>query len=561
MAICAVCVVQLSFGRLPYVNATFMREMLVGKSEESLVPVGAPDVAIEAPSDTVPKVKVRKTDTPTTDESEDNYPFDLEDPENLKKDAADYDEKTGYYKVGTKIGDNFLSTPYLMTPEEYLEWSERKSMNAYFRQRNDSLFVTKGKEKFDFTDMHFDLGPAEKIFGPGGVRIKTNGSAELKFGYTYNFTDNPSISERNRKQSNFDFDEKVNLSVNASIGDKMAFNLKYNTEATFDFDSKNLKLKYEGKEDEIIKLIEAGNISMPTNSSLIRGASTLFGIRTDMQFGKLNLQTVVSQKKSKSSTVSARGGSQLSTFELEAYNYDENRHFFLSQYFRDNYDKACSTLPNITSGVTINRVELWITNTSGVTQNTRDIIGLVDLGEGTKISSKQWYGQGGVPRNVANDEYSTLVNDPYSDARNVDQTSTILDGIMQGGVDYEKVENARLLSSSDYTLNKHLGYISLKQNLQSNEVLAVAFEYTYGGQTYQVGEFSGDISDNNKALYVKLLKNTSNSPRMGNWDLMMKNVYNLKATSIQKDKFRLDIKYLSDTTGVYLSYIPEEMFK
>ncbi len=561
MALCAVFVVQLSFGRLPYVNATFMRDMLAGKSAETVAAVEASPVAIEAPNDTVPKVKVRKTDTPTTDESEDNYPFDLDDPENLKKDAADYDEKTGYYKVGTKIGDNFLSTPYLMTPEEYLEWSERKSMNAYFRQRNDSLFVTKGKEKFDFTDMHFDLGPAEKIFGPGGVRIKTNGSAELKFGYTYNFTDNPSISERNRKQSNFDFDEKVNLSVNATIGDKMAFNLNYNTEATFDFDSKNLKLKYEGKEDEIVKLVEAGNISMPTNSSLIRGASTLFGIRTDMQFGKLNLQTVVSQKKSKSSTVSARGGSQLSTFELEAYNYDENRHFFLSQYFRNNYDKACSTLPNITSGVTINRVELWITNTSGATQNTRDIIGLVDLGEGNKISNKQWHGQGGVPRNVANDEYSTLVNAPYSDARAVDQTSTVLDAIMQGGVDYEKVENARLLSSNDYTLNKHLGYISLKQNLQSNEVLAVAFEYTYGGQTYQVGEFSGDISDNNKALYVKLLKNTSNSPRMGNWDLMMKNVYNLKATSIQKEKFRLDIKYLSDTTGVYLSYIPEELFK
>ena len=555
MVLCAVCVVQLSFGRLPYDNNTFMRRLF---ASASLV---ASSQTQDVPEDTVPKVKVRKTDTPTTDAPDDTYPFDLDDPENLKKDVADYDEKTGYYKVGTKLGDNFISAPYLMTPEEYLEWSERKSMNRYFRQRNDSLFSSKGKEKFDFTDMHFDLGPAEKIFGPGGVRIKTNGSASLKFGYTYNFTDNPSLSERNRKQTNFDFDETVNLSVNASIGDKMAFNLNYNTESTFDFDSKNLKLKYEGKEDEIIKLIEAGNVSMPTNSSLIRGASSLFGIRTDMQFGKLNLQTVVSQKKSQSSTVSAKGGSQLSTFELEAYNYDENRHFFLAQYFRDNYDRSCATLPNITSGVTINRIEVWITNTSGITQNTRDIIGLVDLAEGAKISSVLWNGIGGVPRNSANNEYSTLANEPYLAARNVDQTSTVLDAIMQGGIDYEKVENARLLSSSDYTINKHLGYISLKQNLQSNEVLAVAFEYTYAGQTYQVGEFSGDISDNNKALYVKLLKNTSNSPRMGNWDLMMKNVYNLRANSVQKDKFKLDIKYLSDTTGVYLSYIPEDIFK
>ena len=513
-----------------------------------------------APADTVPNRKVRKTDY-TRDERPENYAFDLADPENLKLEVGEYDEKLGMYRVGTKLGDNFLSAPYLMTPEEYARWTERRMLEQYFRERNDTLFTRKGKEKFDFSNMHFDLGPAEKIFGPGGVQIKTQGSAELKFGYNYKFTDNPSLSERNRKVTSFDFDEKINLSLNAKVGDKMDFNIRYNTDATFDFDSKNLKLQYEGKEDEIVKLIEAGNISFPSNNSLVQGASTLFGIRTDLQFGKLNLQTVVSQKKSTSKTVSSKGGNQLNVFDIQAYDYDENRHFFLAQYFRDTYDRACSTLPTITSGVTINRVEVWITNNSGQTENTRNIIGLVDLAEREKISNDRWTGLGSaLPQNSANSLYSQLVNN-YADSRNMDQTSTVLDVIMSGGVDYEKVENARLLSSSEYTLNKHLGYISLKQTLQPNQVLAIAYEYTYGGQTYQVGEFSADIKDGDKALMVKLLKNTSNSPRMGNWDLMMKNVYALNAQSVQREKFKLDIKYLSDTTGVNLSYIPEEAWK
>ena len=514
---------------------------------------------IVAPPDTLPR-RVKKTDYPHGDRPED-YAFDLADPDNLKTETGDYDEKSGLYKVGSKLGENFLSAPWLMTPQEYGQWTERQQMDRYFKERNDSLFVRKGKDKFDFSNMKFDLGPAEKIFGPGGVQIKTQGSAEVKMGYTYKFTDNPSLSERNRKQTSFDFDEKINLSVNAKVGDKMDFNINYNTDATFEFDSKNLKLQYEGKEDEIVKLIEAGNISFPSNNSLVQGASTLFGIRTDLQFGRLNLQTVVSQKKSQSKSVSARGGTNLSPFDIQAYNYDENRHFFLAQFFRDQYNKACSTLPTVTSGVNITRVEIWVTNNGGHTENTRNIIGFVDLAEKNKISNPiEWApGTTDQPQNSSNDLYATIAT-KYADARNMSQTSNKL-SFLSGGIDYEKVENARLLTPSEYKLNAHLGYISLRQTLQSNQVLAIAYEYTYGGQTYQVGEFSADVKDGDKALIVKLLKNTSNSPKMGNWDLMMKNVYAIGSNTVQREKFKLDIKYLSDTTGVNLSYIPEDPWK
>ena len=472
------------------------------------------------------------------------------------------DDSTGNYMIGLKMGDSYLSAPTLMTPEEYRKWTERKALREFFRSKDSLNTKNEGKDKFDLMDMHFDLGPAEKIFGKGGVRIKTQGTAELKLGVNLKSIDNPSLPIRNRKTTAFDFDEKINLNVNGKVGDKVNMNLNYNTDATFDFDSQNLKLKYEGKEDEIIKLVEAGNVSFPSNNSLVKGATSLFGVRADMQFGKLKLQTVLSQKKSSSKSVSSRGGTQTTAFELDATDYEENRHFFLSHYFRDHYDQAMSTLPNLTTGIQINRVEIWVTNKTGTTSNTRNIIALSDLGENQRVSNPLWGTTGqSVPGNQANSEYTTLAQS-YSQARDIDQTSSVLAQIpgFEVGVDYEKLSSARLLTSNEYTVNKQLGYVSLKTGLQTDQVLAVAYEFTSGGVTYQVGEFASDLSETSQALFVKALKNTSSSPAQANWPLMMKNVYYL-ASSVERTKFRLDIKYQSDTAGVYLNYIPDQRVK
>ena len=507
-----------------------------------------------------PRWKIQRT-MPITLNDLNQGAADLRRPDNLKQEVV-YNDTINRYIIGSKIGDSYINAPVMMTPEEYRKWSERKAMQSYFRSKNDEIYKAKGKEKFDFTDMHFDLGPAEKIFGPGGVRIKTQGTAELKFGATMKNIDNPSLPIRNRKTTNIDFDEKINLNVNGKVGDKVNMNLNYNTDATFDFDSQNLKLKYDGKEDEIIKLVEAGNVSFPSNSSLVKGASSLFGLRTDLQFGKLKLQLVASQKKSTTKSVSTKGGTQFTPFEIDAANYEENRHFFLSQYFRERYDAGMRSLPNLTTGIKINRVEVWVTNKTATTSNTRSIIALTDLGENTLIHNHMWQTTGlQVPANAANTEYQTMV-EQYGAARDIDQTSTVLDGIgsFAGGSDYEKLSSARLLNSSEYSVNTALGYISLKTSLQTDQVLAVAYEYTYGGQTFQVGEFASDVTDVSQALFVKALKNTSNNPSQGNWRLMMKNVYYL-SSQVEKEKFRLDVKFQSDTAGVYLSYLPEPQTK
>ena len=499
-----------------------------------------------------PRWKIQRTQ-PITQEDLKRGAADLMMPQNIEQ-KVEYNDTLGGYLIGSKMGNQYLGAPVLMTAEEFGELCNAQLRRDFYRKKNNEIYQAKGKEKFDFTDMHFELGPAEKIFGPGGVRVKTQGTAELKLGATMKNVDNPSLPIRNRKTTTMNFDEKINLSVNGKVGDKVNMNLNYNTDATFDYDAQNMKLKYEGKEDEIVKLVEGGNVSFPSNSTLIRGASSLFGIRTDLQFGKLKLQTVVSQKKSSSKSVSSKGGVQTTPFELDVADYEENRHFFLSAFFREKYNASMKKLPNLTTGITINRVEVWVTNKTGTTTNTRNIVAFNDLGDGPMAT---------VPaQNSANGLYAQLTS-TYADARNIDQTTSVLDGHdgLEGGTTYEKLESARLLNSSEYTLNSAMGYISLKTALQTDQVLAVAYEYTYNSQTYQVGEFASDVTGNTtNALYVKSLKNTSQSPKMSNWKLMMRNVYYL-ASTVERDKFRLDVKYQSDTTGVYLSYIPEAQVK
>ena len=491
---------------------------------------------------------------------QDNYAADLANPSNITTEA-EYDYETGCYIIRTKLGEKEIATPFMLSADEYNNLVLKQSMQEYYRQKNADLAQEK-KDPFNFLDMSFGLGPLEKVFGPGGVQLKTQGSVQLTMGMKVNKTDNPALSVSARRSTYFDFDEKIQATINASVGNKMKFNMNYNTDATFQFDSQNLKLQYEGEEDEIIKNIEAGNVSMTTGSSLIRGSTALFGVKTTMQFGKLTATALVSQQNSESQTVNTKGGAQTTEFSVNADEYDANRHFFLAQFFYDNYDTFCATLPLVNSGINITRIEVWVTNKRQNYDESRNLVAFMDLGENQRLASDHWVTDmsRNNPSNNSNNLLTEIRNE-YPDARSISQVSSALQPLtaygIEGGRDYEKVESARLLSSSEYTLNSSLGYISLRSALSSDEVLAVAYEYTYQGNTYQVGEFSGDITSSEQSLYVKMLKGSTVSPYLPAWKLMMKNVYSLGAYQVQKNNFRLNVKYLSDTTGTEISYIPD----
>ena len=488
--------------------------------------------------------------------------LDLRDPDNIST-TVEYQPETGTYVLHTRIGDTDVTTPYMLTQEEYNQYAERQIMHRYWQQKISEV-EHNNETKFDITDMKFNIGPADKVFGPGGVQLKMQGSAELLFGFKHQYIANPSLTLRARNNNIFDFDEKIQASIQGKVGSKMNFNLSYNTEASFSFDQQNLKLNYKGEEDDIIQSIEAGNVTMDLNSSLIRGSKALFGIKTNLKFGKFRIQALISQQNSEAQTVSSKGGAQMTKFDISGDNYDENRHFFLSHFFRDNYEKSMASAPYIASGVTINKIEVWVTNKRGNYDQARNIVAFTDLGENSRhTQNTSWGGApNSAPDNNANDLYSTIRTTPF---RDLQQTSTALEGLngMEGGADFEKIESARLLTGSEYTLNAALGYISLKSALNQDEVLAVAYEYTYNGQVFQVGEFSTDGNEELRApnaLALKMLKSSANAPTQknrGTWDLMMKNIYALGATSINQEKFELYVTYRNDSVGTDVQYLNE----
>jgi len=510
------------------------------------------------------KFPIKKITQNTYEELNTKYAMDAPKPDNVKS-VVEYDTKSGNYVLRIFAGNNEIATPFLMTDQEYRAYSAQKEMQSYWKEKNNKATVN-NEDKYSKSDLKFNIGAADKVFGPGGVQIKTQGSAELIFGYKTNKIDNPALTEQMRKSNIFDFNEKIQLNVNGTVGDKVNFGLNYNTESSFDFDQKMVKLAYKGKEDDIIKSIEAGNVSMPLNSSLITGSTALFGIKSEMQFGRLNVTAIASQQESQTQTVSSKGGLQTTKFDIPIDNYDDNRHFFLAHYFRDNYERWMSKLPYISSGITINRMEVWVTNKRGNYDQARNIVAFMDLAETNVIDNNHWTATPGIqlPFNKANSLYAEVTG--LGGVRDIQQTNSVLSSAysglgINGGEDYEKIESARKLDPAEYTYSPNLGFISLKTALNPDEVLGVAYEYTYKGDVYQVGEFSTDPVTAPQALMIKLIKSTTQSPQLASWKLMMKNVYDLGALQLQPDNFKLNVVYRNDSIGTELQYITEGNIK
>ncbi len=492
---------------------------------------------------------------------------DLQEPSNAEY-TLEYDEHSGLVTAYRKIGGVSVALPYSMTMDEYRSDKIRQSMNDYWQSKNRSTTPGLGDAKNPTDEMQNSLLNSRwkinndlftSVFGSDQISMKLQGQAKVSIGVQYYKIDNPTLQERYRATTSFDFDESVQLNLDAKIGEKLSLAINYNTEATFDFENE-VKLDYQGDEDDILQNVEAGNITWNLPGTLIQGSQSLFGFKMDMRFGKLDVSTVFSQKKGETSSITVQNGAMEQEFSIDVTDYDKNRHFFLSHAFKEQYDNCLKSLPNVTSNITITKIEVWVTNKSGATDNTRNIVAFVDLGEsGDNLTNKTWGGTSGAyPSNETNRLYDAMTS-TYSAARTISTATSALNSIsnFKSGRDYEKVENARMLSSSEYTVNEKLGYITLNSALNNNEVLAVAYQYTYRGTSYKVGEFSSSGVDAPNCLYLKLLKGTTLTPSYKNWSLMMKNIYSLGASDVQSDDFDCNVVYLNDSSSTYINYFNE----
>lgn len=514
--------------------------------------------------------------------------MDLPTPKSIQ-DLYTYDPITDRYIYTQTLGGFNITYPIILTPQEYQRLVQEEQMKEYFKQKIDAADGRKQgseeEQKNLLPTFYVNSNFFESIFGGNTIEVIPQGSVEMDLGLLYTKQDNPQYSPRNRSNFSFDFDQRISLSLLAKVGTRLQVTANYDTESTFDFQNQ-IKLEYTPTEDDIIQKIEVGNVSMPLNSALIQGAQSLFGVKTQLQFGKTTITGVFSEQKSETRTVTAEGGATITDYELFALDYDDNRHFFLSHYFRDNYDRALKQYPFINSNVQITRMEVWITNRTSRTDNVRNIVALQDIGESDPTNIGLTTPPGGFIRSSrnaypdnANNLFNpfginggapSLLNPAIRDVASVRQGFTGVQ--VSEGTDYVTLENARRLDAGEYSINSQLGYISLNQRLTNDEVLAVAFQFTVNGNVYQVGEFSNDGVEANggtnntggggnppggevglaQNLVVKLLKSSITNVQEPVWDLMMKNIYPIGAYQLEKEDFRLNILYTDPSPLNYI---------
>jgi len=481
-------------------------------------------------------------------------PFQLSTPAQL-----DYDiqvDSTINYSLYERINGLDFRAPTNLSFDEYSSFQNQQLKKEYWKSRSiglDGESAVSGKRLIPpiYTTPVFD-----RLFGGSFVDIRPNGFVTLDFGGRFQRIDNPNVPLRQQRNGNFEFDQQISLNVVGKIGDKLAVTANFDNNNSFDFQN-NVKVEYTGYEEEIIQKIELGNVSLPVSNSLITGSQSLFGLKTQLQFGKLYVTSVASVQRGQTDAITIESGSQNREFEIRASEYDENRHFFLGHFFRKNYEQWLNRLPQITSGLNVTRVEVYVLNRNNNTETLRNIAGLMDLGEGETIYREDnpniGGGEGAGPtRNGANQLFSSLANSPGARSIN-DVNSTLTEDFgLTKATDFEVITSARKLTDREFTFNSQLGYISLNRRLQNDEVLAVSFEYTYQGQRYKVGELTEDYQNkgDDEVIFLKLLRPSKINPEVPTWDLMMKNIYSLNATQIDPLGFQFRVIYRDDRTGI-----------
>jgi cell surface protein SprA len=493
----------------------------------------------------------------TTTES----PLFLKNPNKMKLDV-DIDTALNY-TIYEKIGDLNYRPTTSMSFEEFKQYQDRRILKEYWQSRSRAMDGESAVEGRGFTPKIYISPVLDRIFGGSYVELVPRGFVTLDFGGSFQKIANPAIPIRQQRNGGFEFDQQINMSVVGKVGEKLAVTANFDNNNSFDFQN-NMKVEYTGFKEDILQKLEIGNVSLPLNNTLIQGAQNLFGVKAQLQFGKLNVTTIASTQRGKVSSIDIPGGNngQGRPFEIIASNYDENRHFFLGHFFRDNYKKWIQNLPQITSGLNVTRVEVYVLNRNNDTQTTRNVVGLMDLGEPRRIYSTSVTTNGTTLPNAneANNLYELITaRFPLEDAgnRNADQVNAILENDIftngeNNGTDFQKITGARKLSPTEYTIHSHLGYITLTRKLQNDEALAVAYEYTYNGRSYVVGELSEDYSNlkDEDVVFLKLLRPGRVNTRVPTWDLMMKNIYNLNVNQLSRENFQMRIIYRDDRTGI-----------
>lgn len=388
-----------------------------------------------------------------------------------------------------------------------------ESLSQTYKLETDSK-MTLGDVMGKITKIEVPIpkNPIFSIFGPSIVKLNVNGSINIEAGFSSTKYDAYQASALGQTQSTPTFKQEITVNANGEIGDKLKIDADWNTQRTFEYENQ-LHVKYTGYEDEIVQSVEAGNVSLPTNSSFISGGSALFGIMAKFQLGPLRLTTVATQKKGQSKESSVPGGSTVKSFEIRPTAYSINN-FFVDTSYERLYESVF--LENKSTGYKkIREIEVWVSNILSITPTgARNILAFMSQDSVERI------------------QRDTLLRKAAYSSR---------PGEVEQGFFVK-------LNSTDYDVNYDAGIITLKAVPADNQAIAV---YYVTGNPDDSPRYIGnsgleqqDTSSSMKCVMKLIRPRNLGSEMPTAWSLMLKNRYSLAGiTGIEQSSLIFNMEY------------------
>ncbi len=442
------------------------------------------------------------------------------------------DDDWSYISLAESVGGSIYRMPFVAP----VDWYVRQMIQL---NRQKQLWVTikeAGKEKGPHPPGRQGRAQGIEVVGVdveniGRVSINATGNVSLKGKMV--FQDQELIRSKINETQNthLEFDQTQRISVEGKIGDRVSVKVDHDSERDFDWEN-NIRISYDGEEDDIIQKVEAGNVSLnlPGSQSLMGSANHkgLFGVKAISKFGPVDVTAIASVVNTVKKSQEYKGKNEAQTVKIKDYDYIKNKYFFIYPWFRDGVDTT------IVSNGSLYQVH---------------IPSFYPLKDGFHLIGNVIIRQFELYQLDQSTNAETNPGTAYADLdhhdESYDQTGTF----------------KRLEQGQDYVISEDLGYIRLRQKV-NDEVLGCTFvlaDRATGDTVLVVGK---GISPENDHLELKMIKPRSLTPSHPVWPLMFKNVYYLGASGISREGFdlrivneRLPVPSHLDPLGVpYITY-------
>ena len=444
----------------------------------------------------------------------------------------------GYF-IEKMIGEYRSGAPSLYSFGEYAKKNKQNAIRSNWAQINRESRQREDRQRglldFSIAVPGGSQSAFTTIFGKPEVNLRVNGVAQMNVGASIQQSEDPSLPPDQQTRIDPTFDQNLQLNIQGTIGDKLTIQTDWDTERAFEYQNR-LNIVYEGYENEILKSIELGNVTMNTGNSLIRGSGALFGVKSVAELGSLRLTSVISQQDGESNVETISGGSQERAIQIRPADYSNDRFFFMDFYTRQEFENSMSNPQQFIQTLPIADVEVWVLRENiQAEEGSRLAVALAEIGVNELPD-----GSYGAPDNRLDPFPESLLNqfrDPQigvsasdlgiSDSRNFEEGYFTL---LQEGV--------------DYTLNKLSGFVSLRRPLGAREVLAISYNYRgAGNETINVGEINRGGGDR---IFLKMLKPKNVSTDNILFPITMRNIYSLGVSNINRESLELELLFTEE---------------